>query len=81
MRLLALLSFHRELPALWRAWRDPRTPLAAKALLVAALGYVLLPMDLVSDFIPVLGWLDDLAVVTLAVTLFKRLAIRAHLAA
>ena len=58
----------------------PHTPPTAKALLVAALAYVLLPLDLVSDFIPVLGWLDDLAVVMLAITLFKRLAVRAHLA-
>ena len=39
--------------------RDPRTPNAAKLTTVLAILYVISPVDLVSDFIPILGWVDD----------------------
>ncbi|MFO0997068.1 MAG: DUF1232 domain-containing protein [Alphaproteobacteria bacterium] len=39
--------------------REKRAPLIAKAIAVVALLYVVMPIDLVSDFIPVLGWIDD----------------------
>ncbi|MGH2511443.1 MAG: YkvA family protein, partial [Candidatus Limnocylindrales bacterium] len=50
--------------------RDERTPLSRKVLLAGALGYLVLPADLIPDRIPIIGGLDDLVVVVLAVDLF-----------
>lgn len=59
----------------WRLLLDPRVPLLAKALIpVAGLLYFLLPIDLLPDVIPVLGQLDDLAVLMLLTRLFIALA-------
>ncbi|HYD95856.1 MAG TPA: YkvA family protein, partial [Noviherbaspirillum sp.] len=44
---------------LWFAYKHPRTPLAAKLLCVLVVAYALSPIDLIPDFIPVLGYLDD----------------------
>jgi len=46
--------------------RDPATPLWVKGLCLAALGYLIVPTDLVADFVPVLGHGDDLAVLSAA---------------
>lgn len=51
--------FRKELMLAWAVLRDPRSPKAAKLATVLAVLYVVSPIDLVSDFIPVLGWLDD----------------------
>lgn len=48
--------------------RDPATPVWVKGLCIAALGYLILPTDVVSDFLPVLGYGDDLALLTGALT-------------
>lgn len=55
---------------LWSLIQDPRTPRSRKALLAGALGYIVLPWDVVPDRVPVLGQLDDLVVVALATELF-----------
>ena len=51
--------FRKELLMAWAVLRDPRAPRAAKFATVLAVLYVVSPIDLVSDFIPILGWLDD----------------------
>jgi uncharacterized membrane protein YkvA (DUF1232 family) len=54
--------------------RDPQTPLWVKGLCIAVLGYLIVPTDVVADFVPVLGYGDDLAVLTAAIA-----TIAAHL--
>ncbi len=56
-------SFKKELKVYQLVLRDPQTPRAARVLLGLAVGYMLLPFDLVPDFIPVLGQLDDVLIV------------------
>ncbi|KON81365.1 DUF1232 domain-containing protein [Azoarcus sp. PA01] len=55
------------------AARDPRTPVAVRLLALAVAAYALSPIDLIPDFIPVLGYLDDLLIVPLGVALVVRL--------
>lgn len=59
--------------ALWFCLRDPRTPLAAKLLGALVVAYALSPIDLIPDFIPVLGFLDDLVLVPAGIWLTLRL--------
>ena len=63
----------RDGVALWIAARDPRTPRLAKAIAAAVAAYALSPVDLVPDFIPILGYLDDLLVVPAGIALAVRL--------
>jgi uncharacterized membrane protein YkvA (DUF1232 family) len=62
-----------EAHAAWLAARDPRVPLLARILAVAVAAYALSPIDLIPDFIPVLGWLDDLLLVPLGLWVVRRL--------
>lgn len=59
--------------ALWIAARDPRTPWYAKALAASVAAYALSPIDLIPDFVPVLGYLDDIVIVPLGILLAVRL--------
>ena len=58
-----------DVHALYLAARDPRTPWYAKALALAIVAYALSPIDLIPDFIPVLGYLDDAVLLPLAIML------------
>jgi uncharacterized membrane protein YkvA (DUF1232 family) len=62
----------RDVVALWLAARDPRTSWQAKALAGFVAAYALSPIDLIPDFIPVLGYLDDLLIVPVGIWLAVR---------
>ena len=62
----------RDVVALWLAARDPRTPLHARVLAGVVAAYALSPVDLIPDFIPVLGYLDDLLIVPAGIWLALR---------
>ena len=63
----------RDVHAVYLASRDPRVPWHAKALAIGVAAYALSPIDLIPDFIPVLGQLDDLILVPLGIALVVRL--------
>jgi uncharacterized membrane protein YkvA (DUF1232 family) len=56
-------SLKREVVVYQRVLRDERTPVVAKLFLGLAIGYLLMPFDLIPDFIPVIGHLDDAVVI------------------
>ena len=62
-----------ELAALWFCTRHPRTPFIAKALAVALVAYAFSPIDLIPDFIPVLGYLDELILLPIGIWLMLKL--------
>ena len=66
-------ALKRETTALWFALRDPRTPWAARFAGALVVAYALSPIDLIPDFIPVLGLLDDLILLPLGIALCIRL--------
>lgn len=63
----------RDTLALSYACRDARTPWYAKLLTAAVVAYALSPIDLIPDFIPILGYLDDVVIVPLGLSLALRL--------
>ena len=66
-------SIKRDVVALWLAARDPRVPWYAKAVAGIVAAYALSPIDLIPDFIPVLGYLDDLLIVPLGILVAVKL--------
>jgi uncharacterized membrane protein YkvA (DUF1232 family) len=66
-------AIRRDVHALYLAGRDPRVPWYAKALAALVAGYALSPIDLIPDFIPVVGYLDDVILVPLGIVLVIRL--------
>jgi uncharacterized membrane protein YkvA (DUF1232 family) len=63
----------RDVVALYLAARDPRVPWYAKVVAACVAAYALSPLDLIPDFIPVLGYLDDILLVPLGIALAIRL--------
>jgi len=63
----AAAAFRREIAVYQRVRRHPRTPRMAKMLIGIAIAYALSPVDLIPDFIPVLGHLDDVIIVPLLI--------------
>jgi uncharacterized membrane protein YkvA (DUF1232 family) len=66
-------ALRREVFALMLATRDPRTPWAARIVAVCVVAYAFSPIDLIPDFVPVLGYVDDLLLLPLGAMLALRL--------
>ena len=66
-------TIKRDVVAVWIAARDPRVPWYTKVVAGAVAGYALSPIDLIPDFVPVLGYLDDLVIVPAGTLLTVRL--------
>ena len=63
----SLRALKNQLAALYLAYRDPRTPWYARVAAILVIAYALSPIDLIPDFIPVLGYLDDLVILPLGI--------------
>lgn len=67
------LVVKRDVLALWIAARDPRTPWYAKAAATAVAAYALSPIDLIPDFVPIVGYVDDALIVPAGILLAVKL--------
>jgi uncharacterized membrane protein YkvA (DUF1232 family) len=65
--LARFVTFRKELATLWRAFLAPETPVHLKALMLLVPAYLLSPIDLIPDVIPLLGWVDDFVIIPLMV--------------
>lgn len=63
----------KEIPAVFLALKDKETPIVAKVIAAVTVGYALSPIDLIPDFIPVLGYLDDVILLPALITLTIKL--------
>lgn len=66
-------TIKRDAVAVWIAARDPRVPWYAKVVAAVVAAYALSPIDLIPDFIPVLGYLDDLVIIPAGIVLTVKL--------
>lgn len=79
MLLPRLILFRKEVVQLWKAFRAAETPLHLKAATLFVAFYLVNPFDILPDFIPFLGWVDDLILVPLMVSwIVSRLPIPAY---
>jgi len=62
-----------EVYILYQALKDPRTPWYAKAISTLIVAYIVSPIDLIPDFIPVLGYLDDIILVTVVIGMVRKM--------
>lgn len=68
-----LKQLKKQVYVIYLALQDSRTPWYAKVLATVVVGYALSPLDLIPDFIPILGYLDDLILIPLGVACVKKL--------
>ena len=68
----ARVPFVSEVLAIWYAARDPETPTTAKAMIMAALAYFVLPIDAIPDILPAIGYTDDAAVIAAVIAIVSR---------
>lgn len=66
------MRFRNELALLWRAFLDPATPVWLKAAMLGVVAYLISPIDLIPEVIPILGILDDFILVPLMVSWIAR---------
>lgn len=71
--LTRFLTFRNELATLWRAFMAPETPWHLKALMLLVPAYLLSPIDLIPDVVPLLGLLDDFVIVPMLVSMIVRM--------
>lgn len=65
-------ALKREIPAVFLALKDEKTPVSAKILAAVTVAYALSPVDLIPDFVPALGYLDDVLVLPALIALTVR---------
>ena len=70
-KLWGALALRRQLLTAWYALRDPEASWGARILAVLVAGYVVDPIDLIPDFIPIVGWLDDLGLLGVGIWLLR----------
>jgi uncharacterized membrane protein YkvA (DUF1232 family) len=71
--LFKVRSLKTEVYTLFLAYRDPRTPWYARAFMFLIIAYALSPVDIIPDFVPVLGYVDDLIILPLGIYLAVKL--------
>ncbi|HWA61709.1 MAG TPA: YkvA family protein [Caulobacteraceae bacterium] len=77
-RFAGRVPFAPDALAVWYAARDPETPRAAKAMVLAALAYFVLPTDAIPDFLPAIGFTDDAAVIAAVMAIVGRYVLPRH---
>ena len=68
MLLPRLVLFRKEVVQLWKAFFAPETPLFLKAATLFVAFYLINPIDIIPDFIPLAGWIDDIVLVPMMVS-------------
>lgn len=66
-------NIETDIYALYKAYRDPRVPWYVKIIILFLLGYFISPIDLIPDFIPVVGYIDDILIISLTLYLIIKL--------